>query len=271
MKKILIGFITLIIIFILYGFLLNTQGFKVIEKKVEIDNLVTSFEGFKILQISDILIGSTKSVDDLEIIVDNINNLKPDIIVFTGDLVSSNYKLNDDEISKLKKHLNNLDCTLYKYAVMGDNDQKIIETFQEIMKQSNFIILDNESNYIFYQDNKPIKITGITNLENISKALTIEDNLDTALNLVITHYPDYADELSKENIDIILAGHSLKGQIRIPFFGGILKKENASKYLDDYYLVNNTKLYVSGGLGTEKIQFRSFNKPEINLYRLEAK
>lgn len=271
MKKILIVFSFIILVFILYGFFLNPRDFKVVENKIVVDNLNESFNGFKILQISDLLIGSTKSVADLDKISSKVDDLKPDIIVFTGDIITDQYQLNSDELTKLKDFFKNIEPKLYKYAVMGDNDLKQIEVFQEIMKESDFFILDNESKYLFYQDNIPIKITGITNLDNINKALTIEDNLDTSLNLVITHYPDYADEISREKVDIILAGHSLKGQIRIPFWGGILKKENGNKYLNDYYEVNNTRLYISGGLGTEKIQFRTFNKPEINLYRLEAK
>ena len=84
------------------------------------------------------------------------------------------------------------------------------------------------------------------------------------------HYPDYIDDLSFENT-IALSGHSLKGTIRIPFYGGIIKKVGAKKYIDDYYEVGTNKLYVSGGIGTENVKFRFNNKPEINIYRLEKK
>ena len=71
--------------------------------------------------------------------------------------------------------------------------------------------------------------------------------------------------------DLILAGHSLKGQIIIPFFGGLLKKDGANKYTSDYYKHNNTLMYVSGGIGTETISMRLFNTPEINLYTFKSK
>lgn len=268
MKKIIIVFLALIIATILYGFLINPKGFKIKETKIDIVDLKESFDGLKIAQISDILLGSTKSVDDVKKIVSEVNNLKPDVIVFTGDLISKDYKITEKEIDRLKEEFKKLDPTLYKYAVMGDNDSLNIEIFQDIMKSSDFIILDNESNYLFYKDNTPIKITGITNLDNVEKALQISDDLETNISIVITHYPDYIDTLSNHNINVVLAGHSLQGQIKIPFAGGIMKKTWAKKYLGSYYEVQNTKLYVSSGLGTEKIQFRLFNKPEINLYRL---
>lgn len=270
MKKFLIIFLSIFIIIILDGFLINPKGFKIIETPIRVDNLNTAFEGFKIAQISDVLIGSTKSADDLKPIVKKINEAKPDIIIFTGDLTSDGYKLNETEIKIVKEQLKSLECSLTKYAVLGDNDSKQLEVFQEIMKESDFVILDNDSLYQFNKDNTPIKISGVTTLENVDKSLEIVDNLDVSLNIVLTHYPDYSEELSNHNVDIIFAGHSLKGQIRIPFIGGLLKKENAENYLDGQFKINNTQVFVSGGLGTEKIAFRLFNKPEVNIYRLIA-
>lgn len=269
MKKILIILLTLLISIILWGFFIETKDFKVKEIAIKVNDLNENFNGFKIAQISDLLLGSTKSVEDLKKVVEQTNKLKPDLIVFTGDLVSNGYSLNKSEISTIKEELLKLDCTLYKYAVIGDNDEKIIDLYTEIMNESNFKILDNASTYIFYKDITPIKITGLTNVDHIKNSLEVIDNIETNLNIVFTHYPDFIDTISNEDIDIVISGHSLNGQIRIPFVGGTLTKTFAKKYIDSYYEVNETKLYVSSGLGTETINFRLFNKPEINLYRLE--
>ena len=170
---------------------------------------------------------------------------------------------------KLKELLKNMDCTLYKYAVIGDNDE--INKYSEIMNDAQFKILDNESNYIFYKDVNPIKITGLTNLDNVSKAISIDDNLDTTFNLVITHYPDYFETLKNDDIDVMLAGHSLNGLVVLPFYGGIISTDWSKKYKYGSYEENNSKLFISGGIGTPKIEFRLFNKPEINLYSLQKK
>ena len=119
------------------------------------------------------------------------------------------------------------------------------------MTDSDFIILDNESNYIFYQDITPIKITGITDVSDLEKALSISDDLDASYNIVITHQPDNIEILATYDIDLVLAGHSLLGQIRLPFIGGIIKKDGATKYIDNYYKVNDTIMYVSSGLGID--------------------
>lgn len=269
MKKFFIILVILILSLILYSRFINTNNFKIVENTISIPNLPNSFEGFKIVQFSDLLYGSTKNMNDLEKIVNSINELKPDIIVFTGDLISKNYDITDNEINEIKKYLNNLECTLYKYAIIGDNDLSIIDIYKEIINDSDFILLDDTSTYIFYQDNTPIKLTGLTNSNNIENTLSTTDNLDTFYNIVLTHYSDYIDTIANYNVDLVLAGHSLLGQIRIPFFGGVIKKDNATKYLDSYYMVNNTKIFVSAGLGTDNnFKFRLFNKPTINLYRL---
>jgi hypothetical protein len=269
MKKAIISIIIIFILIICYGFYIEPNNFKITENTIQIANLPDSFNGFKIVQFSDFLLGSTKNIDDLEIIVNEINNLNPDIIVFTGDLITKDYNITSNDITNLEKTLKKLKCNLYKYAIIGDNDQKYLDTYKKILENSDFKLLDNESTYIFYKDILPIKLTGITNISNLDEALSTDDNFDTFYNIVITHFPDYIETLSNTSTNLVIAGHSLLGQIRIPFFGGIITKDNARTYLDNYYKVNNTIMYVSSGLGTENISFRLLNSPEINLYRLE--
>lgn len=266
MKKIFLIIFILILSLALYGFFINPKGFKITSKTIEINTIPESFNGFKILQLTDFLIKDSKDLKNIENITEKVTDLKPDIILFTGDLIYKNNNLSEQDITKLKEILSKMECTLYKYAITGDNDNN---TSKDILTNSNFTILDNESKYIFYKDPKPIKITGLTNLENLDTSLTIEDNLDTALNLVITHYPDYFETLKNEDVDIILSGHSLNGQVVIPFYGGIIKSPLANKYIYGSYEENNTKLFISGGIGNKKINFRLFNKPEINLYNLK--
>ena len=266
MKKIILIFILLIIGIVLYARFVEPNNYKITETQIKIDNLSDAFDGFKIVQFSDLLIGSTKNISDLENIVNDINNIDADIIVFTGDLISNDYNTSENETERIIELLQSLECTLYKYAIIGDNDSN---NYKEIMTDADFIVLDNSSNYIFYQDIIPIKITGITDSNNIEKALEISDNLETSYNIVLTHEPDNLDEIAQYDVDLVLAGHSLLGQIRIPFVGGIIKKDGAHKYVDSYYETNNTKMYVSSGLGIDNnYYFRLFNKPEINLYRL---
>lgn len=270
MKKVLLILFLLIIFTGIYVVFINTNGFKVVEDAIAVQDLPESFDDFKIVQFSDFLIGSTKTIDDLESVTKKINELEPDLIVFTGDLIASEYNISEEEISTLKDYLSSLDCTLYKYAIIGDNDATNLDLYKEILNDSGFILLDDQSTYIFYGDINPIKLTGITDVANIESALYISDELSTIYNIVLTHQPDNIEQIANYDIDLVLAGHSLLGQIRVPFLGGVIKKDGARTYLDHHYTVNDTELYVSSGLGTDNnINIRAFNKPSINLYRLQ--
>jgi len=223
MKKFIISLIVILILILLTGFItpLNT---KVVEKDIATSSLEESYKGLKIVQISDILINSSKDVSKLDSLVKKINNLNPDVVIFTGDLVNNKYSLSNEDKSNIINYLNSIECSLYKYAIYGDNDLNNITLIEELLTSSNFIILDNKSTYLFYKSTKPIKITGITGIDKISNALVMEDDLETTLNIVLTHYPDYVDTIKDYGIDIVFAGHSLKGQVRIPFYGGVIKR-----------------------------------------------
>ena len=95
MKKFLFIFFTLIILIVLYARFINTSGFQVVEDTIAISNLPDSFNDFKIVQFSDVLLGSTKTINDLENVINKINELNPDIIVFTGDLIAKNYDISE--------------------------------------------------------------------------------------------------------------------------------------------------------------------------------
>ena len=130
MKKVIVIFIVIISIFFINGYLINTHTFKVTNKNITITNLPESYKGFKIMQISDLLMSSSKDIEMLESIVKKVNDNKVDIIVFTGDLFNSKFTPSNEEINNITKILNKLDCKLYKYAVIGDNDNN--ETYKKI-------------------------------------------------------------------------------------------------------------------------------------------
>ena len=207
-----------------------------------------------------------------------INDRKPDLIVFTGDLIDSNYKISEKQKELLSKRLKELNATLGKYAILGDEDSEEIIT---IYNQSDFTILKNEYELIYNEKNDPIILIGLDSLiegrRSIDQAYsyfkqeTYNSNIYT---ITIMHEPDSAiDLLGTYQTDLALAGHSHNGNIRIPIANIPLeKKEGAKKYNQDYYQIGSTDLYVSSGLGTNnKTGIRFFCRPSINFYRLSNK
>ena len=246
---------------------IETREYRISDKKIP-----TSFNGTKIIQFSDLHYGSTMFEDDLKKIEKMINLRKPDIVVFTGDLISKNHKLNSKEQEKIIKILRNINASLGKYAILGNEDNEIIAT---IFNQSDFQVLRSEHDLIYKDDNNSLLLIGISSKnKDINKAYSYfnEENHDSNIyTITLLHEPDITDDiLSKYNSDLILAGHSHNGYIRIPIVNFPLYTEKGAKiYNQDYYRIKNTKLYISSGLGT-KTGIRLFCRPSINFFRLSS-
>ena len=258
--KILLFFILFLVLFFLYARYINTNGLIVQEIGVIDETLDSAYNGFKIVHFSDLHYGRTTLENDLSKVVEEINLLKPDVIVFTGDLFDYD-SISEKEISLITKYFKQLEARLFKFAVIGDYDQKYLDVYLTILNDSNFILLDNTSKLVYDNSNIPINFVGLTNTQEINSLY--DTNYFT---ITFVHKPDSISDIQGSNL--VLAGHSLGGQIKIPFVGGIIKKDGAEKYIDSYYEVNHQKLYISNGIGTENFSLRLFNKPSITLYRL---
>ena len=89
-------------------------------------------------------------------------------------------------------------------------------------------------------------------------------------NILLLHEPDYIDKIINNNYsyDLILAGHSLNGSINIPIIKNLFLEKGSKKYYKSYYKINNTDIYISNGIGVSNINFRLFNHPSLNFYRI---
>lgn len=276
----IIKFIFILIIiflcFISYMHFVGTKGLKVREYKIESKNLPESFHGFKIVQFSDLHYLTTIKEKEIKNLINKINELKPDIVVFTGDLIDQTKTPTEDELNKLVTYLNEINVTTGMYAIKGNHDYTN-DYFEKVFNQTKFKILNNSYELIYYKGTTPILLTGtgsiLKNDCDIDKTYNYEE-MDNLYTVSLIHEPDVIDSIiNKYHVDLALAGHSHNGQIRLPGIGAIMKVEEGKRYPNEKYIINGTKLYVSGGLGTSMYEFRFFTRPSINLYRLtkEAK
>ena len=246
-KGIIITTIIFIIILSIYVWAryIGTSGLKVKEYKIEA-NITDNFHGLKIIHFTDLHYGSTINHKYLKKLVEKINFIKPDIVVFTGDLTD---KFDDDSISKITNELSNIKTTIGKYAVNGNHDNNM---FNKIMNESGFTILNNTYELIYKNDYEPILIAGVTSnlidITNISEKLktTYEyiQNNNIIYKILLTHEPDIIDKTNLFNL--VLSGHSHNSQLNIPFIRDLIKTEGAEKYYKSYYKVNDSDLYISG-------------------------
>ena len=267
LPKIGIGIIFIILLLFIYMFFWEPKKLEIIEYPIINENIPESFDGFKIVHFSDIHLGTTINEKELDSIVDKINLLKPDILVFTGDLFDNSVTINDNTKNKIEEILKKTTSKLGKFAIKGDQDYSD-NRFEEIMTNAGFQILKNQNIPIYFNGTTPIYIAGIPSIsrqeQNLGDALTKEEN---AYLILLMHEPILFDEVTNTT-NLVLAGHSLGGLIRIPKIGGLIELDNIGKYQKGVYQKGSSTLIVSSGLGTQKIQARFLNYPSIHLYRL---
>ena len=265
-KMIVISFIIIFLLtFFTFFYITNigTTSLIVNEEVIVNSKLPESFNGIKVIQFGDLHYNNNNLLKD---VVNAIIKRNPDLIIFTGDLLG-NETLTPKNRKKLVKELKRLNSTLGKYAVLGESDNSDAIS---ILVDCGFKVLDDSNEFIYNESNNPIMLVGLnTNNDviNYDKAFTnYNPNIYT---ITIFHKPDYIDNFIKNyKIDLALAGHSHLGEIRIPCLLNLASKDKASKYINSYYEINNTKFYITSGIGTDTYDIRINARPSINFFRL---
>ncbi len=239
-------------------------------KKVHLTlkNLPQAFEGWKIVQFSDVHLGFHYGVKEFRKVVEIMNSLNPDILFFTGDLVQTGYQYPDLAIHLLKE----LKAPRGgKWAVFGNHDYLTGEKVKKAWQDSQFHVLENNNKAIEYKQ-QYLYIAGLTDVlygrADIETALLGLSEKDCVLLLV--HEPDFAERSSRYPVSAQFSGHSHGGQVRIPFFGPIITAPQAERFMDGLYYVGQRQmpLYVNRGIGTTQIPIRLFCRPEITVFNL---
>lgn len=269
-KRIVLLIILILIVsffFILYVTEIATTKMVVREEIVQSSKVTKLFHGYKIVNFSDLHDVSEEMVRET---VKLINRSKPDLLLFTGDLLDGK-DIDTKEKEELVRELKKLSANSLKYAVLGENDT---EQASAILKEVGFNILENSYDLI-YQGDDSILLMGLNsdkeNLDSLLAYYNTETKNDNIYSILMMHKPDSIDAvLARHSVDIAFAGHSHLGEVRLPLIGTIITREGAKKYKDGYYDINNTKFFISSGVGINVYDFRFFDRPSIDLIRLNS-
>ena len=223
----------------------------------------------KIIQFSDVHLGKSYGVGTIRRIVKQINKLKPDIIVCTGDFIDCALDLNHQE--EIIKELKTLNASYGKYAVYGNHEYKNAgdSVYRHMMRKSGFKLLVNEKREIKIEE-KEFVIVGLDDSVSGKMNIPLATNhlSDKKYNILLAHEPDVVEEILDLSIDLQLSGHSHGGQFRLPILGALYTPELSKRYIKGMYNFPNSdvKLYVNVGIGTTIIRGRLFNRPEISQF-----
>lgn len=269
-RKLFFILLLMCIIIVIYSRYVATSGLIIKEYTIENKNLPQSFSGLKIAHFSDFHYGRTTDINDLKHLVKEINLLKPDIVVFTGDFIDKDINIEDEEVTNMTSVLSDINSTYGNYYVTGNHDIEF-DKYEEMFNNSNFSNLDDKYDIILSKNNESILISGTDYKSNLEYLNDLFKNELPQFKINIMHIPDSYDDISSYNYNLVLAGHSHNGQINLPFYGAIYTPSGAKKYYKPYYKLGNTGMYISSGIGTSGYNYRLFNRPSFNLYRLNSK
>lgn len=265
-------FIILVIILIgLYLYTRYVEHDKLIMKeyKIESEKIPENFSGAKIIHISDIYFGNTTNIKNINNLAKNVNKMKPDLILFTGNFYGNNIKKENELIKSLSK----LKAKLGKYAVKGKNDY--YENYDSFMESIGFTVLENNYELIYKDSLTPIFLCGLnSSLKEevfLSTCIDYFKEKEEYYKIYMIHESDNIKKIvDNASPDLLLSGNTLGGYIRIPLYGPLFKPQGSKKYMNDHYKFDSTEIFVSTGIGTDKYAYRFLNKPSFNLYRLKS-
>jgi uncharacterized protein len=207
-----------------------------------------------------------------------INELRPDLIVYTGDLLNFSYLEDERARADCLRLLTQLRAPLGVYGVPGT---PLIDT-PEVQAA-----LYPQAAHIRWLRNETVEIEGYPQLQIIGLTCTHDPTLDAPrfahvratvppnkFTLLLYHSPDLMPEAIRAGIDLYLCGHTHGGQIRLPVWGAIVTGSLYGKrYEMGRYRKDNTTLYVSRGIGLEgkgAPRMRFLCSPEMELFELRG-
>lgn len=257
-------------------------------------DLPKGFDGFRIIQISD-MHGMTFGYGN-STLVKRIEDLKPDILVLTGDMISSSAKDGQpflDFLHRIKGKvpiymcLGNHEQIARLYEESAEADYGYDPFINQVMEDG-VHILDNQTE-VLERNGDRIIISGLTmELYHYSRRDTeyADENLQlheeyindvigpykNQFTILLAHNPSYFKEYAEWGADLTLAGHMHGGIIQVPFKGGLLSPEHVffPEYDAGLFIDTSKQMIVNRGLGSSKVNFRLFNRPEITEIILET-
>lgn len=274
MKKFLISIIlVLVVIFgiLIYSRFIGVRGLDT--KEIVINtNISEGYDGLKIVHFSDLHYKKVITEKRVKELVSEINKINPDMVMFTGDLLDKDYTVTNSDINFLIEQLSSIKTKYGIFAVMGDNDYSNEEVVNNIYIQSDVTLLKNTSTIIYNENNEKIYIGGLDSFNKNKADINILDGYNEIdYKMILVHEGDYVDNvISKINdVDMILSGHSMNGSVNVLGIKNMLLPSGSKKYYKPYYKINDTDIYISNGIGVDKVNFRLFNTPSINFYRFD--
>ena len=248
-----------------YGLIYGRLDVEVTLRRIRLARLPKAFEGFRIAQLSDLHISPFLPADEIRRCVTITNQLKPDLIVMTGD-----YLLWDPAAQgEVVQALAGLRAPFSVFGCLG-NHESITDTEETITK-----LFAAQGIHILRQERATIRLGGDTlNLIGVDDSLPDDKAVahlvvPGTVNILLNHNPNDFDEAAELGFDLMLAGHTHGGQLSLePLHRGLSLARLETPYVSGWFEKSGGQLYVNRGIGTTILPIRFGARPEITLLEL---
>jgi len=272
------GLAGIILVTLLYGCFVELYQYDVRKVEFASPNLPQTFDGYKIVHISDIHSGSwNPNGKQMKRMVELVNSQNADVVCFTGDLVTNNHS----EIDPFFDLLQQIRATDGVFSVLGNHDYSFLmsarDTLQRLIEKEQNLgwrLLLNENEKIT-RGNDSIAIIGVENVgrppfPHVGDLPKASLGTEGMFRILLSHDPTHWREEVIPNTDIplTLSGHTHAGQLDLPFLS--LSRSMYPEYRG-LYTEGEQSLYVNAGLGFTFFPIRIAARPEITVIQLVAK
>lgn len=258
LKKIILFFLLLIPVLFLWSLLIEPNI--LIVKKYRIEN--EKLRGIRAVFAGDFHFRPYQG-NRLNYTVKKINAQNADIILFIGDYVNRHSIDTSYPMTEIAKKLAEIKPSKKIFTVLGNHD--CYQDKKKIKKElvnAGVEVLENSTRYVRVKD-RLISVSGIedltTGFPNVEKTL----RLSISPTILLTHQPDIFYKIPQK-VDLILAGHTHGGQVRIPFFGPVfVPSVYGTRFAYGLIKEEGKKMIVTNGIGTSILPIRFNCFPEI--------
>ncbi len=208
--------------------------------------------GLKVVQFTDV--HHKGDVGYFRKVIERINSLKPDVVLFTGDLIEERDHQREalECVSKLQAPV---------YGIPGNHDywaKAEFDEFRKVFKASGGDWLMDEERTVL---GGKLHLVGVTGGK--IPPFTLQPGVR---NILLSHYPSWIEKLGTTKFDLTLSGHSHGGQVRLPFYGPLLVPFNVGSFDMGWYETPAGPMYVNPGIGCFYLNIRFNCRPELTVF-----
>jgi len=277
-KKHWLCVITICLVLISSWIICSNTNLTVTKYYVTSSRIPDSFDGFEIAQISDL--HNAEFGDKNKDLLVLLSQIKPDIIVLTGDLIDSRHTDIEIALDFAGKAVQIAPV----YYVTGNHEARIpeYERLKTGLTDLGAAVLENQKVQIT-KDGESITLMGIQDpsfrtdylfgdAETVARqAISSLQNASDGFTVLLSHRPELFDLYVDTGMDLVFSGHAHGGQFRLPLVGGLVAPNQGffPKYDAGLFIEENTTMIVSRGVGNSIIPIRINNPPEIVVAELK--